>query len=104
MSFLMQPYAFRDGGCTMTRADGKVTFAGSCIYCRRPQTIEVDEDAAGRYQRGEFVQDCFPTLSPGDREFLISGICDTCWNEMFGPAAEDAHQPPWPHGDEESDA
>jgi hypothetical protein len=36
--------------------------------------------------RGErrLIQEIFPDLSIGDRELLISGTCDTCWQKMFG--------------------
>lgn len=89
MSFLMAPYAFREAYCTMTRANGRVTFTGPCVDCLQPQSVEVDEAAAGRYQRGEFVQDCFPDLSASAREFLISGICGECWDKMFGQEEDD---------------
>jgi hypothetical protein len=31
-----------------------------------------------------FMQDIFPDLPIGDRELLISGTCNTCWQKMFG--------------------
>jgi len=36
--------------------------------------------------RGErrLVQEIFPDFSIGDRELLISGTCNTCWQELFG--------------------
>jgi hypothetical protein len=36
--------------------------------------------------RGErrLMQEIFPDLSIGDRELLISGTCNTCWQKMFG--------------------
>lgn len=30
------------------------------------------------------MQDCFPQLNAGEREFLISGITPDQWKEMFG--------------------
>ena len=30
------------------------------------------------------IQDCFPQLNAGQREFLISGITPEEWDEMFG--------------------
>ena len=31
-----------------------------------------------------YVQDIFPYLSAEEREVLISGVCSTCWEEMYG--------------------
>lgn len=30
------------------------------------------------------IQNAFPTLSPDEREFLITGITATEWNDIFG--------------------
>ena len=32
---------------------------------------------------GEFAQDCFPYLTAGQRELMISNTCDDCWNKFF---------------------
>lgn len=36
-----------------------------------------------KYQTGATMQDAFPTMSPSDREFLISGFTPTEWNAIF---------------------
>ena len=33
--------------------------------------------------RVRITQDAFPELSAGEREFLISGYCNTCFDEVF---------------------
>lgn len=33
---------------------------------------------------GELIQDVLGFLSPGDREFLLTGMTETAWDEMFG--------------------
>jgi hypothetical protein len=35
------------------------------------------------WRNGKLIQDAMPTLSVDDREFLISGICGKCFDEMF---------------------
>ena len=35
------------------------------------------------------MQECFPYLGAAEREFLMSGICGQCWNEMFGDDEEE---------------
>ncbi len=98
MSFLIEKYAFRKDCCTSTFGDdGKrqtLRFDGPCIHCGTPQSVRVDADAAMKFAEGAFAQDCFPELSAGQREFLISGICDTCWDQMFdtGDEEEDADE------------
>ena len=38
---------------------------------------------------GLLVQDVFPNLDVGQREFLISGITPQEWNETFGEEGDD---------------
>lgn len=38
-----------------------------------------------RFRQGAHVQDAFPHLTADQREALfISGICGTCWDNLFG--------------------
>ena len=50
------------------------------IPCTDEQLIELEMPRSQR----RYMQDIFPELSVGDRELLISGTCDTCWQKMFG--------------------
>ena len=34
------------------------------------------------WEDGAMAQDAFPELSASQREALITGICDECWNKM----------------------
>lgn len=36
--------------------------------------------------KGRFIQDAFPMLSPGEREFIQSGITPEEWNAIFKTA------------------
>ena len=36
-----------------------------------------------RIENGEYVQTIFPNLTSEEREFLLSGITPTEWNETF---------------------
>lgn len=65
----------------------------SCPFCGHTNTILVYEDDFLAWQNGTLIQDAFPYLSPEDREMLISGICPTCWEKMFG-GKEEEDQPP----------
>jgi hypothetical protein len=54
-----------------------------CKTCGKPQELEVDEEAYMRWQLGEKVQDAFPHLTDSEREMLITGTCDECWDYLF---------------------
>lgn len=56
----------------------------NCPFCKKEQRKEFPVEGYARYMRGAHVQDCFPDMTPDDREFLISGICPTCWDLTFG--------------------
>lgn len=93
----IERYAFRKDCCvsTLFGDDGKrqtLRFDGPCIYCRKPQSVRVDAEAAMKFSEGMFAQDAFPELSPGEREFLISGICDKCWDKMFGEPEDESEE------------
>lgn len=55
-----------------------------CPFCGKASTIQVifDDFVDWRYE-GKCAQDAFPYLSPEQREQIISGICPTCWKDMF---------------------
>jgi hypothetical protein len=96
MSFLIEKYAFRQGCCTLDVAasapEFKVAIRGPCYHCSEPQEVIVDDAALRKFRAGKFAQDCFPTLPAEQREFLISGICGKCWNEMFPDAEEETEE------------
>jgi hypothetical protein len=40
-------------------------------------------------QQRRLMQEIFPDLSIGDRELLISGTCNTCWQKLYGSEEEE---------------
>ena len=54
-----------------------------CVHCRQVQTIMLSKTGIEAYQKGALMQDAFPELTAGQREMLISGTCDTCWDKLF---------------------
>ena len=54
--------------------------------CMEFENITPDEFDArvDRWQNGEYVQDVFSEYTPEQREFLISGVTDEEWKEVFG--------------------
>lgn len=61
-----------------------------CDKCKNIFEIEVDEKDYDSFINGEkHVQDAFPYLRPGERELLLSGMCNTCFDEIFKNLEED---------------
>ena len=58
------------------------------IISGKTNTMELDitQEDLDRYEQvsGLLVQAVFPQLSSSEREFLISGITPTEWNDTFG--------------------
>ena len=59
-----------------------------CPFCGHAHGVFVNEADYWDWQDGALAQNAFPYLSADDRELLISGICPTCWNKVFGSDEE----------------
>ncbi len=45
--------------------------------------IDVNIDQVLQWQHGALIQDVMPELSPDEREFIMSGITPTEWDQLF---------------------
>jgi hypothetical protein len=45
--------------------------------------LPITEAEIARWKGGELIRNVWPNLTPGQREFLITGITDTEWDEEF---------------------
>ena len=54
-----------------------------CRVCGESSTLLVNTTDLARWKNGTYIQDAMPYLSVGDRELLISGTCDPCFDKMF---------------------
>ena len=61
-----------------------ITLTTYCPFCGEANYVLVREEDYIAWQNGELAQRAFPYLSADEREMLISGICPTCWDSMFG--------------------
>lgn len=54
-----------------------------CVKCNKEVDVYFTKDELDKWTSGEYnIQDCFPNLTPGEREMFLSGICDDCWNAL----------------------
>lgn len=61
----------------------KLNITKQCVSCNKIYNIEVYRADMLDYIDGKLVQNAFPYLSAGERELLVSGVCDKCFIDMF---------------------
>lgn len=63
-----------------------VILTHKCPWCGKEHSITVNSndyiDGIAAQCDGAMMQDAFPTWTPSQREFLMTGICDNCWENM----------------------
>lgn len=59
-------------------------FSGKVNNMTLPMTQQEYDDACLKYSHGGLIQSCFPSLTPGQREFIKTGITEQEWDNMFG--------------------
>lgn len=60
----------------------------ACVVCGKEHEFTLDNEKYVRRQYGEHIQNVFPELSAADREILISGTCDPCWDKLWANKGE----------------
>lgn len=67
----------------------KIILKVTCIVCSKVYELPVYEEDYKKYMdRKCNCQDAFPYLTPGQRELLISGMCDSCFDNLFAEEEE----------------
>ena len=64
------------------------TIETRCPFCGKSNLVKVHAADYHAWENGALAQNAFPYLSANEREMLISGICPTCWDNMFPPEEE----------------
>ncbi len=67
----------------------QVTYEGPCVVTKEPYRVTVPKAAVDAWSRGVLIQDAMPGVSPGDREFLVSGISPAGWDQLFRESGGD---------------
>ena len=64
--------------------DKQITIIGRCVVTKQPYSVTVWKNDMDKFERGEgLIQNIFPYLSKGDREFIKSGISPKGWEKLF---------------------
>lgn len=63
--------------------------SSKCPMCSNIQKIEVKTRDVVEWNRGKHIQYAFPYLDASQREALISGYCEPCWDDLWDVDAED---------------
>lgn len=61
-----------------------IRYKAKCPICNNISAIKIDKHKFMLYNSGfGKIQDLFPDLSENERELILTGICNTCWNALF---------------------
>lgn len=55
----------------------------ACQICRKTSIVHAPTEGVELYRKGVHVQDAFPTLSADERELIMTGIHQSCWDLMI---------------------
>lgn len=82
---------FGDAKCTYRELSDphRYVFSGKCIFCDRDVEVSVPGTELYAYRQGKAIQDAMPSVSAADREFLMTGICDPCFDASTKEDEED---------------
>ena len=67
----------------------KITRTSQATGITREMELNITDEQIMKYEAGALIQDAFPNLTPSEREFLMTGITEDEWNDIFGGFDED---------------
>lgn len=70
----------------------KITRTSLLSQVTRTLDLNVTPEQMTLFEAGTLAQKAFPQLSPGDREFIISGITSKEWDDTFKDEDEDINE------------
>lgn len=78
------PIGHRNHALVLTEVgEGRVRVSGCCVGCERPQGLECEEERLLDWYFGELIQVALPDLTVCEAEWLVSGLCDRCWELIW---------------------
>jgi hypothetical protein len=57
--------------------------SATCSKCKETECVMVNRQDVADWRGGKYIQDAMPYLSADERELLISGICGSCFDQLF---------------------
>ena len=66
-----------------TEDPGVYRILRKCMLCGKDSDVEVPAQGLWDWEHGAFVQKAFPGLSPAEREVVMNGTHDECFNIAF---------------------
>lgn len=54
-----------------------------CLDCKKEVKLPVTNEQYARWEGGVFAQNAFPQLNAGERELIMSGTCNECFDRIF---------------------
>ena len=60
-----------------------------CKICKQWKSIMVDPIGYQQWKGGMLIQKALPDVDVNDRELMISGICGTCYDDLFADPDDD---------------
>lgn len=61
----------------------------ACPFCTKRAEVTVPSQGLWDWEHGTFVQTAFPDLNDSEREIVMTGTHQSCWDEAFPPEDED---------------
>ncbi len=65
-----------------------IAIENQCPWCGKDYEIRVPYDGYRKWYNGALIQNAFPTLTPTERECMITGYCADCQKKLFGDEEE----------------
>ena len=54
-----------------------------CRHCNEWHEFDVNESDLEAWKLGKKIQDAFPYISAAQRELMLSGLCEECWEKLM---------------------
>ena len=67
----------------------KVTRTSQATGITREMELDITDEQILKYEAGELIQNAFPNLTPAEREFIMTGITEDEWKDIFGGFDDD---------------
>lgn len=82
-------YDFSHGSSNPYKVEARHGLIPPCIHCGIGSIVTLDgSEYFAYFNRGARITDAFPTLTPSQREVLITGTHPECWDALFADEDE----------------